>query len=255
MALRWWMKIPAKLVLARLPISNSFFRKLFIFRHGFMDDAGYAFGVAEKHYDNAKPWLPENFTTLELGPGDSLLSALNMHAFGAAKTYLVDSGKFASDDVRVYASAYEKLYEQGYDVSAARNDAGSVEDFFQNIDLEYLEFDNTMKELYRILRPGAVGTHVIDLKDHFEESLNNLRLSHSLWESDFFAKSGFYTNRMRHDEVIESIKGAGFEIVSQTNKTWDELPLDKKKFTTPYNTYSDENLKIFEIDIVLRKAA
>lgn len=283
MELRWWMKIPIKLVLSRLPISNAFFRKFSIFKHGFMDDPNYSFGVAQKHYLQTEKWLPENFVALELGPGDSQLSALNMHALGAEKIYMVDAGEFASKDMQVYSDAYEHLLKAEYDLSAIDPDANNVDQFYKQIDTEYLtnglkslqkisddsidlvwshavlehvrhaEFEDTMKELYRVLKPGAISSHVIDLLDHLEESLNNLRVNTSIWESTFFSSSGFYTNRMRNDEIIDCIEKTGFTIISKQNKVWDSIPISKDKFVAPYNNYSDDNLKIHDIDIVLQK--
>ena len=65
--------------------------------------------------------------------------------------------------------------------------------------LEHLpkaEFDEFLRQHFRILRPGGVGSHVVDLQDHLGGSLNNLRFPERWWESRAMAKSGFYTNRI-----------------------------------------------------------
>lgn len=286
MSLKWWMKIPAKLVLSRAPIANSVFRKYSMFKHGSMDESSYAFGVVKQHYEAVKPWLDDGFTVLELGPGDSLLSALNLYALGASKIYLVDVGEFATKEMEPYVNAVNFLKEKEYkDIKLDKVDptATSIEDFYKNLDMQYLtnglnslrsipdqsidficshavlehvrahEFDDVMAEFHRILKPNGVCSHTIDLKDHFEESLNNLRLSDKIWESEFFAKSGFYTNRIRHDQMIEAFEKAGFTIHSKKIYSWDTLPVDKAKFTSPYCDYPDENLLIYEIDTVLTK--
>lgn len=283
MSLKWWMKIPAKLVLSRVPIAYSVFRKYAMFKHGFMDNSAYAFGVVNHHYTIAKPWLDDDFTALELGPGDSLLSALYLSVFGASKIYLVDAGEFATKEMEPYLSAVNFLEDKGYNVDKADPTATSIEGFYKDVDMRYEtngldslreipsesvdfiyshavlehirehEFDAVMAEFNRLLKPGGVCSHNIDLKDHFEESLNNLRLPKTIWESDFFAKSGFYTNRIRHNEMIERFKRSGFEITSKKNHRWDVLPVAKSKFTTPYSEYTDEDLLIYEIDTVLTK--
>ena len=278
------MKIPIKIVLSRVPVARSVFRKFSIFNHGEMDNPVYAFGVVNKHYKKAKPWLKDKkFVALELGPGDSLLSALNISAMGASKCYLVDNGEYATKEIERYRHGYAFLQEKGYVIKSINKHAKTVEGFFKDSNLEYLtngleslrtipdqsidfiwshavlehirlaEFDEMMLQFYRILKPKGVCSHVIDYKDHLGEGLNNLRFSHNIWESDFFSNSGFYTNRIRHDQMIESFKKAGFKTQSHTKYSWDNLPLAKIKLNHPYNSYTKENLLIYEADIVLTK--
>src|SRR6185437_9891957 len=70
--------------------------------HGSMDRAEYAFGVFQQHFEPLQGELRPGFTALELGPGDSLASAIIAAACGAQWTYLVDSGAFATPDLGVY---------------------------------------------------------------------------------------------------------------------------------------------------------
>jgi len=44
-------------------------------------------------------------------------------------------------------------------------------------------------------------SHRVDLRDHFGSALNNLRFSDKKWELDWIANSGFYTNRIRLQEM------------------------------------------------------
>ncbi len=80
-ALPWWVKIGAKVVLSRLPFSPRTWQRLGLFSPGGMEDADYARGVFESHFEAAGP-LPEGFTYLELGPGDSLATAVIARARG-----------------------------------------------------------------------------------------------------------------------------------------------------------------------------
>lgn len=282
--LKWWMKIPAKMILSRLPVDYSLFRSLSMFKHGYMINPDYAYTVAKQHRDWAQPWLEEDFTVLELGPGDSLLSALNMTALGAGKCYLVDVAQFATMETEVYKNALSYLEEQqGYTLDQINHNAKTVDEFFQNINMEYLtnglsslrsipdnsvdfiwshavlehvrlaEFNEVMQEFHRILKPGGVSSHVVDLKDHMEESLNNLRFSEKTWESDLFSKSGFYTNRLRHNEIIKSFQDAGFNIHSDKTYAWDKLPVAKPSLDKSYQEYPDDDLLVYEFDVILTK--
>ena len=55
----------------------------------------------------------DNFVGLELGPGDSLLSAMAAHAHGASAYYLVDAGSFAQAPVAQYRAMAAYLAEHG----------------------------------------------------------------------------------------------------------------------------------------------
>jgi hypothetical protein len=68
-----------------------------------------------------------------------------------------------------------------------------------------------VEELLRVLKPSGISVHRVDLRDHLGRTLNNLRFSDDRLESDFFTKSGFYTNRIRFPEMISIFESVGFE--------------------------------------------
>src|SRR4029079_3513841 len=88
----WQLKVAAKIVLSRLPISYHTWSKLRLFRHGCMDESQYAFAIFERRFAHARARERQRkrFTILELWPGDSLASALLGKAFGCSQIYLVD---------------------------------------------------------------------------------------------------------------------------------------------------------------------
>ena len=49
----WWVRIAAKLILSRLPVSYRSFARLGLFRHGRMHDPSYALGTFSRHFDRA----------------------------------------------------------------------------------------------------------------------------------------------------------------------------------------------------------
>ena len=66
----------------------------------------------------------------------------------------------------------------------------SIDYIFSHSVMEHVrkfEFDDLVDEMYRILRPRGVISHNINYKDHLDESLNNLRFSEEIWESNLFA--------------------------------------------------------------------
>ena len=95
----WYLKIGLKLFLARLPISYGIFKRLGVFVHGKMDSFGYSQKIFNRTLDQVGR-SPKSI--LELGPGDSVNTAI-LGAFHDLETiYLVDAGDFASKDMAMY---------------------------------------------------------------------------------------------------------------------------------------------------------
>ena len=83
----WQLKIAAKVVLSRVPLSHRLLNKVGVFNLGGMLRPDYAVGVFRRHFDKAE-FARKNgaFVALELGPGDSLASVVIARAFGAFVT-------------------------------------------------------------------------------------------------------------------------------------------------------------------------
>src|SRR5947209_2534128 len=86
-------------------------RHLNIFRAGAMDQPAYAFSVFRTHCETANLATLDGLTVLELGPGDSLLTALYARSMGATRTWLIDVGQLASKDITLFAQAEQRLSE------------------------------------------------------------------------------------------------------------------------------------------------
>ena len=278
----WWGKIAAKLILARLPVDYKVWKRLHLFENGEMEEPSYAHGVFRKHFDAARSRRTFNgFVGLELGPGDSLLSAMIAHAYGASAYYLVDVGAFAQADAKRYGAMAAFLANQGLPtievdevtsteaiLAACRATYGtsglsslraiqdkSVDFVWSHTVLQHVrhsEFLDTMKELRRLLRPDGISSHWVDFQDCLGGGLNNLRFSESVWESPFMAKSGFYTNRIRCSEMLALFRIAGFASEVIAVKRWDCLPTPRAKLWGPFKALSDEDLCVRGFHILLR---
>ena len=269
----WWGKIAAKLLLSRLPVSGRTWQRLGLFSPGGMLDADYAIAVFERHFHAAGAPRP-GFAFLELGPGDSLASAVIGRAYGAAQGWLIDSGAYVSRDPAVYGRLIAELRQRGTPgnlpadlpcddlerllaacgaeyldeglASLARIPDGACDMAFSQAVLEHVPreaFATLMSELYRVLRPGGIASHAIDFRDHLGGGLNNLRFSPALWEAPWFAKrSGFYTNRLRLPEMVDAFHGAGFEVEVREKGTWDRLPLAHHAIHPAFRSLTQEDL-------------
>ena len=114
------------------------------------------------------------------------------------------------------------------------------------------QFDQTLFELHRALRPSAMASHRVDLQDHLAGSLHNLRFRRATWEQDWFAASGFYTNRIRHADMVNRFKAAGFRVEVTGVDRWPRPPLAKQKLDREFAALSDDELRISGFDVVLR---
>jgi len=278
----WWLKVFAKIILSRVPVGYNFWQRLGLFRHGYMDQASYVLNVFNEHVPRAGlDGKLQGKTILELGPGDSIATAIVAACYGA-RAILIDAGPFAKTDISGYRKFAEFLKLKGLyppDISLAETldevlaacDAqyltqglesfssigtGTVDLIFSQAVLEHVhkhEFFDTMQECFRVLIPGGVASHRVDLKDHLGGSLNNLRFSERIWESEFFVRSGFYTNRIRFSEMITLFETAGFIVEIGDIRRWECLPVKRQSLSNSFVYVSDEDLMISGFDVLLRK--
>ena len=281
----WWAKIGAKLTLSRLPVPYSLWSRLGVFRHGDMADPARAIGAFRTHLDRARAFrsLREGFTMLELGPGDSVLSAGVARALGGRESWLSDAGDFASRDAHLFVALDAALAEAGLRTNGlpaglafeetlkrlnARYLTGgvaslaaipdrSVDLIWSSVVLEHVrrdEFPALAAELARILTPDGVMSHAVDLRDHLGGSLNNLRFSPQRWEHPSWRDAGFYTNRMSQAEIIAVFARAGFKAVDVRDDLWPGPPLDRTKLHASFRGRTDAELSIAGFDVVLVRA-
>lgn len=275
----WWAKIVSKLVLSRLRIDYSSWAAIGLFRHGKSDHADYSFRVFKAHYDASSP--PVGFVTLEFGPGDAVASAVLTKAFGGSASFQVDVGSFANRDAASYQRLSEYCANNGLrppDLSAAKdlsevlqicsatystNGLGSLRDIeSQSVDfiysqscLEHIrlsEFLETAREMRRVLRPGGVASHWVDFKDHLSGRLDNLRFDERLWESEWMANSGFYTNRLRAHEIVDIFCRVGFTCHIYRSVNWNNLPTNRIRLSRKFKAMSDDQLLVSGIHLILR---
>jgi len=278
----WYMKIIIKLFLSRVPLSYKFWRRLKLFQHGQMEQVSYAYNTFMKHFQKIDfPRDNTCFVALELGPGDSLYSALIAKSLGASSTYLVDVGRFAIEDIRFYKEMASFLINKGYN-SLTFKEITSFEDILIASGAKYLtsglsslysipnktvdfiwshaclehvrkkDFLPIMNELRRIIKDHGICSHRVDLRDHLGGGLNNLRFSGHLWESDFMANSGFYTNRIRSSEMLSLFETAGFSAEVVQVDRWNKPTISRKKISKEFRQLSDEELCIYGFDVILK---
>ena len=217
--------------------------------------------------------MNQNLQILELGPGDSIASAIIGFSYGASCTFLVDVDYYVTKNLNFYRKLISTLKSKGFrtpDISEAK----SVEDLLKSCNGIYLtkglsslksiesnsinfvwshsvlehirkyQFFEIQRELKRLLKPSGKASHNIDFQDHLDYGLNNLRFSEKIWESKLFANSGFYTNRLPAVEIHRLFKNKGFKLINENFGKWDKLPIKRNKVNNIFNQFSDRELAI-----------
>ena len=268
----WALKILIKIIISKLPIKYSFWKKVGIFRHGGMDKIEYSkkiffghIGDIQKYRKIKKPII------LELGPGDGISSAIYSTVVDSPKIYLIDVKPFANKDISPYIDIINTLPKDKslkFNIKKIKsiNDIlnelnasyltdglsslksikdNSIDYLFSHSVMEHIRFSEvqqTIKEIYRILKPNGIISHNINYKDHLADSLNNLRFPKKIWESDFFANSGFYTNRIPAIEMHNLFKKYNFEFYYENFSSWVNMPIKRRYIDKYFHKYSNKEL-------------
>jgi len=282
--LPWQVKVIIKLLISRLPFAYKFWRSLGIFVHGKMDNSAYAYDVYRKCFDLAGI-KKQDYYVLEIGPGDSLATAIVSREFGASKVWLLDEGDYASRDMNLYKMVNEHVkksiaadnsynpfdykntgemlqhYNAVYLTQGLRSfveiSDESVDFIFSNAVLEHIsknEFKLFLRETNRVLTSDGVCVHCVDLMDHLAYALNHLRFSEKFWQSGFIRRGGFYTNRIRYGEMLDIFVETGFNVSTENVVRWNLLPTAREKMNEKFKILSEDDLLVSSFTVILKKA-
>lgn len=284
--LPWWAKIFAKLSLSLLPGSYEKIRETITGSHGNMEDPEFARRIFERFLSLYKKHNGSgngDKVLLELGPGGNLATGLLARLAGFENSILIDVGDFALKDLDYYAKLLASLSDSEYAVSRlpqkpasfhqmSRNFSisyktgglsdlrqippKSVDFVFSNSVLEHVrvtEFRDTCRELYRVQKENGVACHHVDFKDHLGGRLNHFRFPSRLWEKEWIARAGFYTNRIGFEQMLEIFRETGFDVVVRNRTRWDNLPIRKEKLAREFRRNSMESLLTKGAMFVLKK--
>ena len=117
-----------------------------------------------------------------------------------------------------------------------------------------------LNETYRILKPGAILSMIIDYQDHwsyFDKSIsiyNFLKYSDLEWEK--FNPSLHFQNRLRHKDYLNIISKTNFKIMEDIPIPASDTEiktLENLKLNTKYTNYSIDELSIKCSHIILKK--
>jgi len=270
--MNWLIKVFFKIIINKIPLFRKLFELFGLFKLGKMDSFSYSNKIYKLHFNQYSQISNcKDKVMLEMGPGDSIASAIFGYSSGFKKIYLIDVGYFATNNLDFYRNIVSIMRKQGVRVPNI-NDAKTLDDILSSCNAKYLingldslkkiqsnsidfvfshsviehirkrDFLPTVSELNRMMKKGGIASHCIDYQDHLSKSLNNLRFPEKIWESEIFANSGFYTNRIPAIEVHKCFKNNGFEIICEDFGRWENLPISRKFINKKFHKFSDKEL-------------
>lgn len=112
-------------------------------------------------------------------------------------------------------------------------------------------------ETYRVLAPGGVGLHQIDLRDHrdFARPLEFLRMGEQDWRARAGQEGVEFTNRWRKHEFARSFAEAGFAAVEvEVIHSLAVGPEERSGFAAPFRDLPLDDLQAGVIHLTARKS-
>lgn len=118
----------------------------------------------------------------------------------------------------------------------------------------FLDFPKALSEIKRMMSPGGIACHVIDLVDHrYYANPDKYHYWSFLAEDDDWSDS--VCNRLRHSEIRKCVEQAGFEILL-FHGTKDLVPVPAgfhKHLKGRFKEMSDEDIRIYGTRCIIRK--
>lgn len=217
----------------------------------------------------------KNKVCLEIGPGNSYINAYNLLMHGAKKVIMVD--KFP----RYIRTSKQRDYFKR-ELQYIKRKQGKNELIFWNgeeLDKRYIQFipkeltqielqqevdfvlsisvfehikdvAGNIRKLSRVVKPGGIMFHKIDMRDHYNFNKPFLFYTYSeeTWNSVLTKEGVSYTNRLRYGDFKELFEASGFRILDQK---LCKFPLNAQKIHSQIARKSDLDVGIAAI--VLQK--
>lgn len=168
-----------------------------------------------KTYDRLVKYVDfKDKNILELGPGQSYQLAEKLKCNGAKTVDMMDIDRYFTDDFIISKGMHFKKYDgRGFPFPDH-----SFDMVYSNNVYEHLRFEEiTVSETFRVLKPGGISIHQIDLRDHFCFDENNrlvfnmMKYTKETWWSMTSNRVSF-VNRLRISDWIVLHEKNGFTV-------------------------------------------
>ena len=273
---------------ARIPFLRHLKEKHSQRRIDLLEDIDRFFDVFKKSLGYCNGILNiEGKSVLEIGPGNSLATGLLFLASGAKKVFLVDRFKhlfWDKHDIAFHRKVLERIEKERFPFASIASktiiftksgsidfdtsklefrfgDAAnlplencSIDIIFSNAVLEHVHnASKAINEMSRVTKPGGIGMHEIDLRDHFFQAmpLRLLRYPDWLWNLMTQNRPG-YTNRLRLPDYLKFFKTSGFLIEKLVTTREYEGELSSLKMARKFTCYSSNEMKVLAFWVLLQ---
>lgn len=174
---------------------------------------------------------------------------------------LAEAAKIAGEDFCAWADIkYVAPISRDYrEIESASCDVVYTTAVFEHIYVE--DVIETLRQIRRILKPGGLTTHVIDLKDHFAYFQPGLPYNHFLKFDDtqWMSWAGnpmSFTNRLLASDWEKLFRDSELEIVQFEEIVERDLPrIDNKLLSPQFRSRSERDLTIGELHVIARRTS
>jgi SAM-dependent methyltransferase len=255
---------------------------------GAMDDPEIVIGRAVRVVDAARTGATPlvGARLVEIGPGHTLGLAMSLLLAGAAGVEAVDTVRYAASqpDPRSFTELWRRATEVGLidptDVADPQAELSRAAERLeyrvvdgregwpfpeQSKDIVYSfsvlehvrDLRGLLEESARVLRPGGLSIHTIDLRDHYnlgpgENWLEFLEFDDRQWERMTSARSA-WCNRLRAPELHELFAEI-FELVEFSEETSDvPTGFDHRRVASRFQGFGPEELSVSSVSVVARR--
>lgn len=223
----------------------------------------------------------------ELGPGGSLSNAFYLYQLGGDSTCLIDVHNFVNTGYILSKKEYRDYvlpaeYEKKRSLPSFK-DGASLEKYMKEINAVYYTdglagykrvpnesvdflysctvlqhirrniFVDSVNEMYRMMKLGAVGYHWVDLMDMMGGKKNHLRYSDEYWNDEVHRNMRCYTNRIQCREMCKIFQDAGFKIKRIEREYFDRLPIKKRLLNDGFKGLPKRELYTKTFSIIVEK--
>lgn len=116
-----------------------------------------------------------------------------------------------------------------------------------------LDLDSVLRQMYSIMSPGGIGFHEIDLVDHRVYSDPERYHYWSFLTEGNLGEEDKLCNLLRSCQILDIVNEIGFEVLEQSPGRVD-LPAGLRAQLRPeYQQFSDEELQVIGLKIIVRK--
>lgn len=183
------------------------------------------------------------------------LTGLDQGALARVRALVADPGARSGHELLAALGIETRLA----DARALDMATDSLDLVCSNNTLEHIPCDviaGILRELHRVLRPGAVMSHFIDMADHYANfdrgisEYNFLRFSERAWR--LFNNQLQYQNRLRASDFRQLHQQAGFALLHEENDTRALEVLRAVPLAAEFRAYAEADLLVYATWMVSR---